>query len=139
MLKGLQPKSLFNILSYNSTFHSWQKQSALKLVEATASAVESASAFVRELKTDPMTNIHDTLAAALQVPDVDTIYLLSDGVPTKGGSPAEIERRAGALNYLRCARILTYGFTSDKPGDFDEAFMKRLAEQNRGWYLRVND
>lgn len=138
VLKSLQPSFQFNILTYNSTYYPWQSRGSIKLVEAKASAVESACSFVSSLKTDQFTNIHDTIAAALEVPGVDTVYLLSDGVPTKGGSPADIERRVGALNYLLGARVLTYGFTSEKAGDFDEEFMKRLARDNWGWYRRLN-
>ncbi len=139
VLKSLRTSYQFNILSYNSTFHPWKGGVEIKLVPASASALESASGFVKDLKTDHRTNIHDTIAAALEVPGVDTIYLLSDGVPTSGGSPEEIEARVAALNYLRCVRVLTFGFTSDKPGDFDEDFMKRLAASNWGWYKRLND
>ncbi len=137
-LKGLQPTFKFNILSYSTAYHAWQGKAPVKLLTATESAVKSAQEWVRGLKNSSGTNIHDTLAAALEIPEVETVYLLSDGAPSVGGGPPEIERRVAALNYLRGARILTYGFTGRTREDFDEEFMKRLAKQNWGWYRRLN-
>jgi hypothetical protein len=139
-LSGLQSHSSFNILGYNATPSAWRaERGGLKLHRAGTETIESARAWTRALEVATGTNIHDTLAAALDVPEVETIYLLSDGVPSRGGGTAEVERRAAAMNYLRGVRIVTYGFTAEGEGAYDEEFMKRLARNNWGWYRRLND
>ena len=70
---------------------------------------------------------------ALKVKGVETIYLLSDGAPSRGGGPEEIKKRFAALNYLLGVRVVTYGFTGS-----DEKLMKDLAGRNWGWYRALN-
>jgi len=136
---GLQSHCKFNILGYNASYVPWRNgRGGLRLHAASTSVIESASEFVRGLRVAQGTNIHDTMVAALGIPEVETIYLLSDGVPSRGGGPAEIERRVAAMNYLSGIRIVTYGFTPEGGGSFDEAFMRRLALENWGWYRRLN-
>jgi hypothetical protein len=139
-VSGLQSHCRFNILAYNATFVPWKAagRSGLSLHTAGKEAVRSATEFARNLPVAQGTNIHDTLAAALAIEEVETVYLLSDGVPTRGGGPAEVEKRAAAMNYLSGVRIVTYGFTAEESGSFDEEFMKRLARNNWGWYRRLN-
>jgi hypothetical protein len=133
-VSGLQPFCKFNILSYNSTYYPWT--GGLQLITATSSRVKSAVSHARGLEVSPGTNIHDTLAAGLTVPDVETIYLLSDGAPSRGGGPPEIRRRVEAMNYLKGIRVVTYGFAGK--GGADEGLMKWLAKNNWGWYRRLN-
>jgi len=104
-LAGLLPNCRFNIIAYNETYHPWRggKQS-LKLHLATKDSVASATKFAAGLPVAQGTNIHDTWLAALAISEVETIYLLSDGIPSVGGGPAEITRRVAAMNYSRaCA------------------------------------
>ncbi|MCZ6691544.1 MAG: HEAT repeat domain-containing protein [Planctomycetota bacterium] len=79
------------------------------------------------------TNIYDPLAVAVLDPNVDTIYLLSDGEPNGGQFtyPEDIVREIAQLNYTRMVKINTIflGGTSD--------FMKELAEKNGGQYVPV--
>lgn len=137
-LQTLRPHYKFNVLGYNSTYIPWKGSGSLKLYDATSRNLGSAIQFTRDLAVDPGTNIHDSVSAALTVPEVETIYLLSDGKPSVGGGPEKIERRVAALNYLLGVRIVTYGFTPEGGGSFDEGFMKRLAAANWGWYRRLN-
>ena len=89
--------------------------------------------FARGLQPGSGTNIHDSLVLALKVRGVETIYLLSDGAPSRGGGPAEIKKRVEAMNYLLGVRVVTYGFTGS-----DEKLMKELANKNWGWYRALN-
>ena len=84
------------------------------------------------------TNVYEAIRVALGFPGVDTIYLLSDGSPTRGGNVPEIEKHVQLRNYLKGVRVITYGFASEREGEFDEAFMQRLAGNNCGWYRRLS-
>lgn len=137
-LDQLQPHFRFNVLTYHSTTTPWRGRGRLQLHPATSTSLKSAGEFARKIQVDSGTNIHDSLSQALEIPEVETVYLLSDGVPSRGGGPAAIERRVEALNYLRGARIIAYGFSAEERGAFDEEFMKRLARENWGWYRRLN-
>lgn len=138
-LGGLRKGCEFNVLSYNSTWTAWKKgPRGVELVEATASSVESSRRFALGLATDTGTNIHDSLETALLVPEVETIYLLSDGEPSRGGGKEKIEATAGARNYLTGVRIVSYGIVPEGKGSFDEKFMRRLSRTHWGWYRRLN-
>lgn len=133
---GLRPFCKFNILSYNATIHPWLGERMMQLITASTRAVQSAIGFTRKLEVAPGTNIHDSLAAGLKIPEVETIYLLSDGAPSRGGGPEEIRKRVQALNYLKGIRVVTYGFAGKKGADV--ALMQWLAKNNWGWYRKLN-
>jgi hypothetical protein len=137
-LGGLREGWKFNVLSYNATYYPWSGGTSPKLSTARESSIRSATRFARELETAGGTNIHDTLVAALGIPEVETIYLLSDGAPSRGGTPAEIERRVAAMNYLLGVRIITYGFAAEAEGSFNEPLLQNLARTSWGWYRRLN-
>lgn len=138
-LGGLQSHCRFNILSYDAEVAPWREsRGQIELHRAGSSTLRSAIEFAENLQAGRGTNIHDSLEAALKVEDVETVYLLSDGVPSRGGNQAQIEKMAAAMNYLRGVRIVTYGFTPEGSGSYDEAFMRRLAQENWGWYRRLN-
>jgi len=50
-----------------------------------------------------------------------------------GGNPDQIRKRVAAMNYLRGARVVTYGFTGSK-----EDLMRGLASKNWGWFRSLN-
>lgn len=138
-LHTLRPGFEFNVLVYNASYRPWQgSPRRVRLVDVTSASLREAITFARGLEVSPGTNIHDTTVAALEIPEVETVYLLSDGVPSRGPKQAEILRRVRAMNYLLGARIVTYGFTATEGGSFDEGFMKKLATENWGWYRRLN-
>ena len=128
---GLSRESLFTIIPYDGTARTWRGRG--KLQPGTRSNVLAAEGFARSLQTGSGTNIHDSLVLALKVSGVETVYLLSDGAPSRGGGPAEIKKRVAAMNYLLGVRVVTYGFTGS-----DEKLMKDLAAGNWGWYRVLN-
>ena len=144
---ALQPVCEFNVLKYSDRAMAWKMvKGKLGLVKADSKNLASATAFARGLRSESGTNIYEALDDALQVPDVDTIYLLSDGAPSVGGDVDDIRWNVARKNYLKGARIVTYGFDPERRGGlfvddrfaFDEPFMKRLAGTNWGWYRRLN-
>lgn len=153
-LNGLHPSWGFNLARYGDAADFWRpgKPGArVKLVDAREKSIRAAVEFTQQLVADGRTNIHDTLVQALSIPEVDTIYLLSDGEPTLGGGMRAIERSVASMNYLRGVRIITYGFRAEerfqlgrrrgrrgRDATSHEEFMKRLALFNWGWYRRLN-
>ncbi len=135
-LGQLQAWYKFNLAGYHAKVLPWRR--GLALESASSANIDSAKRYARDLETDRGTNIFDAVKLALPVDELDTIYLLSDGAPSVGGNPAAIERMVGDFNYLVGARIITYGFAAADRGIYDEAFMQRLASENRGWYRRLN-
>ena len=108
------------------------------LYPANAKNVASARDFTIRMTTGRGTNVYEAIRVALGFPGVDTIYLLSDGRPTRGGNVPEIEKHVQLRNYLKGVRVITYGFASEREGEFDEAFMQRLAGNNCGGYRRLS-
>jgi len=135
MIRSLTEDYRFNILCYNAKVYPWR---ALRLHAANSSNKASAEKFVKEFEVNRGTNIYQAMKTAFMIRGVETIYLLSDGSPSVGGRQPEIERLVRVKNYLRAVRVVTYGFTPEGRGAFDEAFMKRLASENWGWYRRLN-
>lgn len=110
----------------------------MRLQPASGRNIDSAAAYARGLEVGRGTNIHDAVKTSLPVDELETIYLLSDGEPSVGGDKGQIERMLRAENYLRAVRVVTYGFTPEGSGSFDEEFMRRIARNNWGWYRRLN-
>jgi hypothetical protein len=150
-LKGLHPSWGFNLARYSDGVSFWKpgkRGVRAELANAKEKSVKAAVEFTQELVAEGATNIHDTLVEALSIPEVDTIYLLSDGEPTRGGGMRAIANSVAAMNYLRGVRIITYGFGAEqrfqlrkrrgRVASRHEDFMKRLALLNWGWYRRLN-
>jgi len=135
-LGQLQSWYKFNLAGYNAKVLPWRRDLALQ--SAGSSNIDSATRYARDLETEQGTNIFESVKLALPVDELDTIYLLSDGVPSVGGNTAQIEQMVKDINYLVGARIVTYGFAGEDRGSYDEAFMQRLARENWGWYRRLN-
>jgi hypothetical protein len=95
-----------------------------------------ARTFLKGVKSQRGTNIHAALAKAFELPEVGAVCLLSDGHPTVGPGPDEIERDVFRWNYLRGARIVAASFTGDIADP--ENLCLRLARQWFGWVRALN-
>ncbi|MBN1420129.1 MAG: hypothetical protein JXP34_15225 [Planctomycetes bacterium] len=139
-VKNLVPPIRFNIVAYNGEITIWRGEGGRPvLVPASESYRAEAIRFVQEIETQVGTHTQQALEAAFAVADCDTIYLLSDGVPSgKSAPPPRIIEIVAAANYLRGARIIALGFKPEGQGSFDEAFLEKLADENWGWYRRLN-
>lgn len=129
-LHGLRNGTQFNLIQFDSQFHRWQPA----LVEMSDEVREEAIAHIDSLKPGGMTNVYDTLEAALSDPKVNTVYFLSDGAPTNGRvtDPDEILGRIAELNEVRKVKIHTIGFHLDPVA---RELMRKLAEQNYGSFV----
>lgn len=71
----LSHRQQFSIIQFNHTAQVWSKG----LQQATKAALDSAANFVNDWVPDGGTNFELALKAAFAVPDVQAVYLLSDG------------------------------------------------------------
>ena len=128
-LKKLPPNVRFNIVIFHTEFTPWRK----RLVKASGGAKKSAIEFVSQLSPQMDTNIYDAVAFAMSDPSVDTIYLLSDGLPNCGRvpTPEAVLREVRRLNLTRRVVINTIAFGTEEGIDF----MKRLAAENGGKFV----
>ncbi len=129
-IRKLPGDSQINIITFDATYRAWQK----KLQPLARSGREKAIKFVRKINTGGGTNVFDTLEHALQDKRVNTIYLLTDGNPTRGRltDPDAIVREVRVLNRLRSVTIHCIAFGEDSD------LLQRLAAQNGGKYRFIN-
>jgi hypothetical protein len=119
-----------NIITFHGTFAPWQKQ----LVPIAGAGRARAIQFVKNLQTGRGTNVFDTLEFALKDRRTDTLYLLTDGQPTRGRltKTADILEEVRVLNRVRGVTIhcIAFGEESD--------FLEQLAKENGGQYRFVD-
>ncbi|MFT7676628.1 MAG: hypothetical protein ACI8QC_000600 [Planctomycetota bacterium] len=136
---GLSDGTRFNLVLYASSAWTWKKG----LVEMDPDSRDDALEFIDGLKAVGGTNIYGAMMEALALagadasgewsePEVDTIYLLSDGIPSMGvttdsdiilSTVAENNKGAGIV-------IHTIGLS----GAQDAYLLRNLAEANGGIY-----
>jgi HEAT repeat protein len=126
-LKGLSPGVLFNLVFFSSGVSAWQDE----LIPMDKEVLTEALEFTNRYGAGGGTNVYGALLAAFDDPEVDTLYLLSDGEPSVGKiiDTAKIHDRVVHLNETRKIRIhcISIGKSSD--------FMKGLAEATGGSYV----
>ncbi|MBL4849577.1 MAG: HEAT repeat domain-containing protein, partial [Planctomycetes bacterium] len=125
----LPGRARFNVIPFASLPQPWKRKSQ----RATKKNKAKATSFVGELRARGGTNIHDALMLALADPQIDTIWLLTDGEPTLGQvvDPTELLREVRLKNATRRVAIHTLGV------GLKSAFLARLAAENQGrHYLR---
>lgn len=95
---------------------------------------EEALDYVQSLNEAGGTNIYDCLSTAFEDERVDTIYLLSDGIPSGGEITDVMSLRAevGRWNSTRGVLIHAIAVGQDHP------LLKGLAEDSGGKYVRVD-
>lgn len=142
--------ALFNVIFYGSAFDVY-KEHMIKLDKRTR---EEAFAYIDTMEPTGATNIFDSLERALQFAmgddgrlkkdGVDTIYLLSDGMPNQGKfrTPEEIQREVARINdslkvVINTILVGASGAAGSAVKRPDEEFMKKLAEDNNGKFSAV--
>ncbi|MGE3166291.1 MAG: VWA domain-containing protein [Planctomycetota bacterium] len=147
----------FNVIAYGWSTKSFNPTA----VPATAQWKKKAAEFVRNLKADGLTPTDDAMRLAFEDTAVDTIFLLSDGHPTRQGKKskdlmAAILEDTRKRNRVAKVKIFTLGFEGEgsyppgtsppPPGKDDDDnpttadlvdFLKKLAEENGGTYSPV--
>jgi hypothetical protein len=139
-LRQLRPETQFNVATFAGVVTAWKKDE----LPATKVHVEAAIAWLREQLPRGGTATFDALSFGIDQTDVDTIYFLSDGVPSLGRFEeqetilAELRR----ANRFRRVSINTIALIVGKspiesvlkyedPDDMAD-FMGRIAQENFG-------
>ncbi len=124
----LKNRARVNVILFHTTIHPW-KPTLQRLSGGNRSALER---HLTSKKPTGGTNLYDGLELALRMPDVDTIFLLSDGAPGAGKYVAtpDILRAVRRENQTRRIAIhcVSIGMDSD--------LMKKIARENGGRYAR---
>ena len=133
MVEALPTGTAFNILAFNVKLDRFQRG----LVPANEPTKKQALRFIESLKLKPATAADLALAEAFKANDMaDTIYLLSDGQPSRDGVRyMKIEpllQSVQKANRYRRIIIHTLGF-----GKTSKVFLEPLAQQNGGKYTPV--
>lgn len=134
-IQRLPAGSEFNIIAFNSKVYIWSP----KPVEATDDAKKRATAFVIGLPVAGSTTTYDALKAALEL-RIESIYLLTDGEPTRGEivRPPAIVTAIRAQNRLLGVSIHCIGLSVGPDNGIFSLFLKALAEQNHGQYRKID-
>ncbi len=148
-IANLDEDAHFNIIYYNSEV----KMYSPKMLAATKPIKTRTLQFIDQIKAEGGTNIYDSLIKAFTLgggendkknfeQSVDTVFFLSDGVPTAGRITdidlilKDVQHR----NKLRKIIIHAVGITTetDKPEEKSklEEFVKKLADENGGKYVQ---
>jgi hypothetical protein len=124
---ALNPKVRFNIISFESSIHAWQKH----LVPASSGNKQQAISWTTAMRPTGATNLGDAILLAFEDKEVDTIFVLSDGQPNQGKLPSAdaILREVRRINTARRIVIHTINFAGARD------FMKKLAEENGGQFV----
>ncbi len=129
----------FNIVFYNSI----QEPFSEKMVVLNRETRRRAIAFVDGIEPSGATNISDALARGMgfagavekaSKAGVDTIYLLSDGMPTAG--IVDVDEFCGHVAGANRLKKVSIHTVAIEPTADSEKFMKRLAKENGGAYAK---
>jgi Ca-activated chloride channel family protein len=127
VLGGLEDGEKFNVITYNEAVESF----APKPVERTPESMQDVRRFLDGVRVSGGTNIHDSLARALQQPAIpgmaSLVLFLTDGIPTVGTtSEKKIRSSIAEMNKDR-RPIFSFGVGVD----VNTPLLARLADDSR--------
>ncbi|MBL8840184.1 MAG: HEAT repeat domain-containing protein [Planctomycetes bacterium] len=127
LIRQLEPGAELNLLFFSDHVRRWKRG----LCRVDRASMAHATAFVRAQKADGSTNLHEALLAALDDPDVDTVYVLSDGAPTVGRvtDPALLRAEVRHRNVGGRVRLNAISIGGQSP------LLRHLAEDSGGSYV----
>lgn len=123
----LSPNVWFNIIVFNNGTDLWKRS----LIQATPASKQSAALYIKRISPMGGTETGDALKEAFKF-NVESIYLLSDGMPS--GDPQQIIREVTQVNQNRMISIYTIGMGM-VPNGMGEFFLKQLSALNHGVYV----
>ena len=113
VVEGLDNGEAFNIIDYSDSIARFSERPVIK----TNATIRQARAYIKRLKADGGTNIHDALVEALlQSPSPQTLPLMlfmTDGLPTAGETRERAIRSAVLANNKHNRRIFSFGVGFD--------------------------
>jgi hypothetical protein len=128
-LDGLEPASFFNIVTFSDEPLPWHE----RVVQRDEESLANAKSFIEGLRAAGGTNLYGALELAFEDPDVDTLYVLSDGEPSLGDviDPRSIRDRVAAWNRHRKVEIHCIAIGGSL------RVLEWLAEDTGGSYVRT--
>ncbi|MHC5031335.1 MAG: HEAT repeat domain-containing protein [Planctomycetota bacterium] len=135
VLERLPRGTRFNVFLFRTDVEPWRK----RLVPATPGARRACREWIEAARPGGWTNLFDALALALRDDDVDTLYVLTDGVPSKGSETARrsILAEIAFLNRYRLVQINCVQAGSEKGlGKKWRGFLEELAQAHDGVSVR---
>jgi Mg-chelatase subunit ChlD len=132
-LATLAPGESFDIVAFCARRHTFDSE----LVEATPKTIADGNEFLDSLSLDEGTDLQSALYQALDVPGVNTVVVITDGVPTVGETNfGKIARHARQHNRQH-AKIFTIGLVGKNPDGSDDSFeaswlLRQLAKESGG-------
>ena len=141
VIQRLAPDARFNVLVYRDLSRYPPEPEATRafpaLTAASAGARAKGIGWVKEQAPLGWGAFYDALVAALEDPEVDTLFLLSDGVPSHGTHVKyeEMVRWFGVENRWRNVCIHTVLTGKVEEGGTDDRLMNELASSTGGMYL----
>jgi HEAT repeat protein len=130
-IDGLATKALFNVIAFNSGVDRWLEDG---IAGSTPENRGEAKEWVARLGAGGGTNIYDSMREAFNDPEVDTIYLLSDGEPSAGAhtDPGIIREHVRNWNEDRGVVIHCIAVGGSL------SILEWLAEDSGGTYIKFN-
>jgi Ca-activated chloride channel family protein len=124
----LKPADKVNVIFFESTIRAWKR----KLTALKPAARADLRRHLEAQAPAGGTNLYDGLELALADPEVDTIFLLSDGMPGAGKfvTTADIVREVARANQARRIAIHCVSVGTDSH------LLKQLAASSGGRYVR---
>jgi HEAT repeat protein len=130
---GFKTDHRFQIVAFSTAPRLYGK----RLVRATKRERKKATEWVSKLNAGGGTNVYDSLIDALDMKDVDTIFLLSDGGPSAGEIIDSDEIRVAIKRKNRFLRINIHTIGIGVQGQ-TETFLRELARENWGESVTVD-
>jgi uncharacterized protein with von Willebrand factor type A (vWA) domain len=128
-IRGLSEDTYFTIVVFENKIKQLNKQ----LMQANSTNKNLAVAYLEKLESGGGTNMSDALEESFAIPEVETLFVLSDGAPNEG----KIPNSQGILDALKQwnnskkIKIHTIGLGED----CDKDFMKKMADENGGQFI----
>jgi hypothetical protein len=135
VVERLPDAARFNVLLFRTGVAAWRPRP----VPATSAARRACSEWIGAERPGGWTNLYDALALALGDDEVDAVYVLTDGVPSRG---LETERAAilDEIAYLNRYRLVQINCiqagSTEGLGKRWEGFLDDLAAANDGIAVR---
>ena len=137
-LRGLPPNVRFGVLAFSHEMLYFDSPKSLHF--ATSQNKKRAIAWVEKLVPNGATRTDEALKGAFTYPEIDTIYLLTDGAPkdekNQKIAPEFVLGVASLNNRFRKIRINTIGFS--QAGRTMQQLCRDLAAQNEGKCVLLN-
>jgi len=141
LIEQMDKNNNFNIIVFNNKVRLWKT----KLVKANPQNVKKAINFLDTLSPRGGTNIYDSLKSSINLKNIETVYFLTDGMPTAGRKldTASIINDLKSWNKDKKIIINTTAFLIGKfNGDNEKKsieLMKSIAKTTNGVYRAIDD